>query len=91
MNTQKRYLIKKEYEATDKNVAFAGQRQTWIHGKGDTSCQIISGMKIGDYFINNYAYSRLCDAKRALNNCNKSAEWETSYGWWKVSCEIMEV
>lgn len=85
----KRYFIKKTYVATEKNTNNLGQTQIWYHCKKGT---ILHDWEIEiPYILNNYAYSRLCDAKRALKSVQESADWETNIGWWKVTCEIVEV
>lgn len=94
------YIIKTHYIPTEKNSnQKVANEHFWYSGKGGQNMNTESpygqmyNNKIDDsqYMLNEYAYKRLCDAKRGLKSRQELDEWETEYGFWKVSSEIVEV
>ena len=86
-----KYIVKETSVATPENPSFAGETSIYWHGKGN---QVI-GIE-GDharhpttpskYFICEYGYDRLCDAKR-----NWSYKNPENSKYWRSTAEIVEV
>lgn len=83
----KKYIIKSVSRATDKNLNFKGDVQTWYHGKGQKTLGAYF-CENGEFkvhqpmipaFIEEYGYDRLCDARRSwtFNNPENTEFWET--------------
>ena len=88
----KRYIIRTVSTATELNKNFAGQTHTYYYGKGQ---ELIAAYGTQDayidrnlaaWWIKEYGYSRICDAKRSwiLNNPENSE-------WWNSTAEIVAV
>lgn len=94
----KKYLVKETSVATLDNENFCGETQIYYTGKGDkvvgyegtddfwSWCHIADFKSIPKRLIEEYAYSRKCDAKRAYSYRNPE---NTKY--WKSFSEIVEV
>ena len=94
----KKYLVKEIKVATLDNKTFCGETHIFYKGKGDevvgyegtddfwTWYRISDFKSIPKWLIEEYAYSRRCDAKRAYSYKNPE---NTKY--WKSFSEIVEV
>lgn len=83
------YIIKTHYEATEKNPNFAGEVHDWYSGKGG---EILAGRDQYPtaYSIREHGYKTLAAARRGLKAAQDAAKWETGYGYWVVTPEIVE-
>lgn len=87
-----KYLVKAISEATEENKNFAGKVTTNYYGKGDylvsTDDELIWNAPKGlsTYFVSEYGYDRVCDAKRCWSY--KNAENDK---WWRTTCFIVKV
>lgn len=86
----KYYIIKVVAKATEENPNFAGKEHIYYYGKGQ---KLIAAYGTGtidqpltEWFIEEYGYTRLCDAKRSwiLNNPTHNKHWNEE-------CTIEEV
>ena len=91
----KKYLIKSVLTATKENPNFAGAVITYWHGKGEkvvaSEGNALCGwedVKMIPYYVNEYGYNRLCDAKKSwcYKNPENSKNWTT-----KVEIVTVEV
>lgn len=83
-----KYIIKQHYEATEKNTNFAGEVIDYYTGKGHTAIGK-NAMPI-PYYIENYGFSTKAAAMRALKSVAEGAKWESSRGFWNVTCSLVE-
>ncbi len=85
----KYYLVKQVSTATPENPNFAGAVHTSYYGKGDTiiaSDDPYINRPLNEWWVKEYAYTRLCDAKR---NWTFNHPENTKY--WTSTVEIEEV
>ena len=83
----KRYLIKDELVATEKNSNFAGEQRTYWMG--------VDAIREKEDNLNWLAkidgYKTKAGATRGLKKHRELAEWETARGFWKhTSVELVE-
>ena len=79
------YLIESISTATARNENFAGECHLYYHGKGDELLFADTGTAFADcnrltpYFVREYGYKRLSDAKRnwSYKNPENSKSWTT--------------
>ena len=88
---EKRYIIKKVIKASDNNENFKGEIHTYYYGKED---KIIAAQgttcvdnDLTDYYIKEYGYKRIYDAKRNWSYKNPNVD---EPHWNTVSLEIVE-
>lgn len=87
-----KYLVKSISKATEENKNFAGKVSTYYHGKGDylvsTDNELIwnAPKSLSPYFVSEYGYDRLCDAKRCWSYKNPEND-----KFWKTTCSIVKV
>lgn len=93
----KKYLVKEIYTATEANENFKGNVHTTWCGKGDyliattdkelwNTTHVNDVSEIDPYWLNEYGYNRLCDAKR-----NWSYKNPENSKYWTATAEIIEV
>lgn len=86
---EKRWYIKKNYEATESNKNFAGERMFYCLGIRET---FLSQNEHPNYSqICTYGYKALSGAKKALDAAQWFAKLEESRGHWIVNVELVEV
>ena len=78
-----KYVVKVTYTAKDSNPNFAGQVNTYISGK---DCKMIEEKYAVQWWVENYGYSRRCDANRNWQMKNQGEEL-----YWIKSCEVVEM
>lgn len=86
---KKKYLVKSTSTATDENPNFKGEVHVYYYGKGDTLCgasEITGLFPLCSYMIEEYGYSRACDAKRCWSFNNPQND-----KFWKTEVEIVEL
>lgn len=92
-----KYVIKKHYTPTETNQGAV--EHDWFTGKAEFEMNTESASH-GDLSKNElwdcaycleHAYTRKCDAVKALNRAKESCQWEEKYGHWLVTAEIIEV
>lgn len=79
------YLVQSISTATVRNVNFAGEVHTYIHGKNDellfaeTGSAFIDRNFLAPYWVRKAGYKRLCDAKRnySYTHPDNSKAWST--------------
>lgn len=87
-----KYLVKEISTATAENPNFAGQTSIYYFGKGERilAKEGTHGTDYNfnhiDWMINEYGYSRLCDAKRAYAYKNPE-----NSKFWTSTVEIVEI
>lgn len=84
-----KYIIKKHYEATEKNTNFAGEVKDFYQGKGCHTIGTESRFPV-KFEIDNYGYTTLAAAKRGLKAAIEFATWETGLGYWNVTATLIE-
>lgn len=83
------YIIKKHYEATEKNTNFASDVRDYYLGKG----QHLIGRNTFPtaWEINTFGYRTKAAAMKGLKSATELANSETRDGWWVVTAELVEV
>lgn len=93
-----KYLVKLTSVATEKNVNFFGITNIYYYGRCET---VVAGRDndmwlnrelddpLTKYFIKEYGYNRICDAKRSY--IYKRAKEPDCYGYWDENAEIIKV
>ena len=92
-----RYLVKLTGTATENNVNFAGETSVCYYGKN----QKLVGREgthvpeenfiVTRYFLEEYGYKRLCDARRSWIFKNPNTESEKRLDMWRNDVEIIKV
>ena len=83
------YILKRHYEATEKNSYFFGDKIDYYYGVGDW---LISVNEMPNpTLVKLHGYKTLAGAKTGLRAESKLAESETARGYWNVSVELLEV
>jgi hypothetical protein len=86
---EKRWYIKKNYEATESNKNFEGERMFFCSGIREI---FLSQDELPNYSqICTYGYKALSGAKKALNEAEWLAKLEEDRGHWIVNVELVEV
>lgn len=84
------FIIKKHYVATENNPNFTGQIADFYEGKGGHI--LCAKNKFPEnYSIKEYGYSTPASAAKGLKKAIELAKWETGFGHWKVTAELIEV
>lgn len=88
-----KYILKDTLHATANNKNFAGETRTYYLGAYGHIAGVDEGRKVDVMLEAKISgYNRLCDAKRAQKSAQRSADWETSHGYWSHdTVEIIEV
>lgn len=84
----KKYVVKFVSEATDKNEKFKGDKHVCYYGirnSVETNADNLKG------FAKWYGYSTKAAAIGGFKKCMRVAEWESERGYWKDSCELLEI
>ena len=76
-----KYLVKVTYKAKENNPSFKDSVEIWYCGKNNHSTEDPS-----KYFINEYGYSRKCDALK-----NFHFKYDNSELFWWKNVEVIEV
>lgn len=82
-----KYLVKVTYVATNDNPNFAGETNVYWSGKGSKS----EKDNFSQYFLENYGYSRLCDAKKNWDYNNQEDSPVNGKTFWIKTAEIVKV
>ena len=85
----KKYIIKKHYEATEKNTNFTGEVMDFYQGKGGHAVGTCNEFPV-KWEIEAFGYTTLAAAKRALKAAIEMATWETNMGFWNVTATLIE-
>lgn len=82
-----RFVIKVTCEATENNNNFKGETQIYYKAK-NSSIQNPDYLK---FFAKEYGYTTKAAALKGFKRELDLAEWETAKGFWKDTCELLEV
>lgn len=83
----KKYVIKVVCEASDKNENFKGEIQVYYKAKNSVE-KNADNLK---WFAKWYGYSSKSAAINGLKKEMRLAKWESEKGYWKDSCELLEI
>lgn len=83
----KRFVIKVTCEATENNNNFKGETRTYYKAKNST----VENPDHLKYFAKEYGYTTKAAAAMGLKREIDLAEWETANGYWKDTCELLEI
>lgn len=84
----KRYLVKLTCTATENNNNFPNVVHTYYYGKRFQSTENPNHIN----FMAKYCgYTTKASATSGLKTHQRMAEWETAKGFWKDTCELIEV
>lgn len=94
----KKYLVKVTYTATENNKNFAGETHVYYEGKEEKTIGKVKINSIGkvvdsDYFLwwlDEYGYNRVCDAKRNYHFHNPTEESINGVVMWEKKVEIVK-
>ena len=84
-----KYIIKKHYEATEKNTNFAGEVKDYYQGKAGHTIGFHNNFPT-NWEIETFGYVTLAAAKRGLKAAIEYANWETGMGYWNVTATLVE-
>ena len=95
----KYYVIKTHYIPTEKNTRadakeadyFSGKAGAWMGTNHPYKFDMSDNKLDTSPFALSRAYTRLCDARRALKSAQAIDKSEAEYGWWIRTSEIVEV
>lgn len=88
----KKYIIKVTSVATDNNPNFCGETKVYYYGKGSEGPWASTEDKcLVPYIAKNYGYSTVASARAVLKAKQSLCDWETNKGFWKSTCELVEV
>lgn len=82
-------MIIKNYEATNSNPNFAGDRQKWMCGKRDYCVEF--NKNYVKAFAKEHGFSTKAALAKALKKEQELVDFENSYGYWKISLSTIEV
>lgn len=83
------YIIKKHYEATEKNTNFVGEIRDYYEGKAGYTIGLHNEFP-DKWEIETFGYVTLAGAKKGLKAAIELANWETNCGYWNVTAELIE-
>jgi hypothetical protein len=82
-----RFVVKVICEATENNENFKGETRIYYKAK-NASTQNPDHLK---FFAKEYGYATKAAAIKGFKRELDLAEWETANGFWKDTCELLEV
>lgn len=82
-----RYIIKKDYQATEKNTNYAGEHKVYYRGKNEMTVCLECA-----YDVKTYGYTTKAALARGLKKAQELADWEMNNGgFWDITISYVEV